>query len=74
MNAFNAVFVRDVRVAFRRWSELAYPLIFFLIVVALFPLALSRSHAAGTRHLGGIRSGCCCGHSQRAHSGCRRAD
>lgn len=41
MNAFNAVFVRDLRVAFRRWSELAYPLIFFVIVVALFPLALS---------------------------------
>jgi heme exporter protein B len=41
MNAFKAVFVRDVRVAFRRWSELAYPLIFFVIVVALFPLALS---------------------------------
>jgi heme exporter protein B len=41
VNAFNAVFVRDLRVAFRRWSELAYPLIFFIIVVALFPLALS---------------------------------
>jgi heme exporter protein B len=41
MNAFNAVFARDLRVAFRRWSELAHPLIFFLIVVALFPLALS---------------------------------
>ena len=41
MNAFNAVLVRDLRVAFRRWSELAYPLIFFIIVVALFPLALS---------------------------------
>lgn len=41
MNAFNAVLFRDLRVAFRRWSELAYPLIFFLIVAALFPLALS---------------------------------
>jgi heme exporter protein B len=41
MNAFSAVFARDLRVAFRRWSELAHPLIFFLIVVALFPLALS---------------------------------
>jgi heme exporter protein B len=35
-----AVFARDVRVAFRRWTELAYPLIFFVIVTALFPLAL----------------------------------
>ncbi len=41
MNAFSAVFARDLRVAFRRWSELAHPLIFFVIVVALFPLALS---------------------------------
>jgi len=41
MSAFHAVFARDLRVAFRRWSELAHPLIFFLIVVALFPLALS---------------------------------
>jgi heme exporter protein B len=41
MSAFTAVFVRDLRVAFRRWSELAHPLIFFVIVVTLFPLALS---------------------------------
>jgi heme exporter protein B len=45
MNAFNAVFLRDLRVAFRRWSELAYPLIFFVIVVTLFPLALSPTTA-----------------------------
>ena len=41
MRAFSAVLRRDLRVAFRRWSELAYPLIFFIIVVTLFPLALS---------------------------------
>jgi heme exporter protein B len=41
MKAFNAVLRRDLRIAFRRWSELAYPLIFFIIVVTLFPLALS---------------------------------
>jgi heme exporter protein B len=51
MGAFNAVFVRDVRVAFRRWSELAYPLIFFVIVVTLFPLALSPT-ATELRDLG----------------------
>lgn len=51
MGAFNAVFVRDVRVAFRRWSELAYPLVFFVIVVTLFPLALSPT-AAELRDLG----------------------
>ena len=41
MGVFSAVFTRDLRVAFRRWSELAHPLIFFIIVVTLFPLALS---------------------------------
>lgn len=41
MNAFSIIFVRDLRVAFRRWSELANPLIFFVIVVVLFPLAVS---------------------------------
>ena len=45
MRAFNAVFARDLRVAFRRWSELAHPLIFFVIVVTLFPLALSPTSA-----------------------------
>ena len=45
MSAFAAVFLRDLRIAFRRWSELAYPLIFFVIVVALFPLALSPTSA-----------------------------
>jgi heme exporter protein B len=41
MNAFKAMLKRDLRVAFRRWSELAHPLIFFIVVVTLFPLALS---------------------------------
>ena len=41
MNVFQAVMLRYLRVAFRRWSELAHPLIFFVIVVTLFPLALS---------------------------------
>ena len=30
---------RDLRLAFRRWSELATPLIFFVIIASLFPLA-----------------------------------
>ncbi len=41
IGTFNTVLARDLRVAFRRWSELAHPLIFFSIVVTLFPLALS---------------------------------
>jgi heme exporter protein B len=43
VTAFAAIVARDLRVAFRRWSELAHPLIFFTIVVSLFPLALSPS-------------------------------
>jgi heme exporter protein B len=51
VNAFAPVFMRDVRVAFRRWSELAHPLVFFAIVVVLFPLAVSPS-AAQLRDIG----------------------
>jgi heme exporter protein B len=51
MGAFRAVLARDLRVAFRRWSELAHPLIFFAIVVTLFPLALSPT-AAQLREVG----------------------
>ena len=32
---------RDLKIAFRHWSELANPLVFFAIVATLFPLALS---------------------------------
>ena len=41
MSAFAAIVRRDVRVAMRRLSEAANPLLFFLIVTTLFPLALS---------------------------------
>jgi heme exporter protein B len=41
VGAFSTILVRDVRIAFRRLSELANPLLFFVIVVSLFPLALS---------------------------------
>jgi heme exporter protein B len=51
MRVFKAILSRDLRVAFRRWSELAHPLIFFSIVVTLFPLALSPS-AAQLREVG----------------------
>lgn len=36
---------RDLRLAFRRWSEFANPLFFFVVVAALFPLALSPNAA-----------------------------
>ena len=35
------VFERDVRLAFRRWQQLAHPVVFFVMVATLFPLALS---------------------------------
>ena len=39
------VIKRDLRLAFRRWSELATPLIFFVIIASLFPLAASPDEA-----------------------------
>jgi heme exporter protein B len=36
-----AVVVRDLQIAFRRWGDLVSPLIFYVIVASLFPLALS---------------------------------
>jgi len=41
VDAFWIILQRDLKLAFRRWSELANPLIFFVIVTSLFPLALS---------------------------------
>lgn len=41
--AFVAVLVRDLQIAFRRISELGNPLLFFVIVASLFPLAVSPS-------------------------------
>ena len=41
MNVLLLILRRDLRIAFRRWGELATPLIFFVIVASLFPLALS---------------------------------
>lgn len=41
MKDFIQILTRDLKVALRRWSELCNPLIFFLIVASLFPLAIS---------------------------------
>ena len=41
MNAFAAIYMRDLRLSFRRWTEFANPLIFYLIVASMFPLALA---------------------------------
>jgi len=43
MAPFLTIVLRDVRIAVRRLSEAANPLLFFIIVTTLFPLALSPS-------------------------------
>lgn len=35
------LYARDVKLAFRRWEQLTQPVVFFLMVTTLFPLALS---------------------------------
>jgi heme exporter protein B len=46
MGVFTIMFARDLKLAMRRWSELATPLIFFVIISSLFPFALSPEVAA----------------------------
>ncbi|MCH8163897.1 MAG: heme exporter protein CcmB, partial [Proteobacteria bacterium] len=38
-NAFTAIFLRDIILASRYRAELANPLIFFIMVIVLFPFA-----------------------------------
>lgn len=45
LNVLLQILRRDLRLAFRRWSELATPLIFFVIIASLFPLAASPDEA-----------------------------
>ena len=55
MDVFLLILRRDLKIAFRRWGELATPLIFFVIVASLLPLALSpeesQLRASGTGFL-----------------------
>ena len=41
MRIFILILKRDLRLAFRRWNELATPVLFFIIIASLFPLASS---------------------------------
>ena len=41
MDIFILILLRDLRLSFRRWNELAMPLLFFIILASLFPLASS---------------------------------
>lgn len=37
---FSAVFIKDIKLAFRQRAEIVNPILFFLIVISLFPLAI----------------------------------
>jgi heme exporter protein B len=41
LSAFGAILRRDLRLAFRRPGEMANPLLFFVLITAIFPLGLS---------------------------------
>jgi heme exporter protein B len=43
--AWTQIFKRDLLIAFRRRSEIMHPLIFFVMVISLFPLALGDDKA-----------------------------
>jgi len=43
MQAFRLTLMRELTVAFRRWSDLLLPLVFFVIVCTLFPLAVGQN-------------------------------
>ena len=45
LNVVLHILRRDLRLAFRRWSELATPMIFFVIIASLFPLAATPDEA-----------------------------
>lgn len=42
INAFRLVIARELTLAFRRWSDVALPVVFFIIVCMLFPLAVGQ--------------------------------
>jgi heme exporter protein B len=53
VQAMGLIYARDLRLAFRRWEQVTQPVVFFVMVTTLFPLALSpemsqlRQSAAG---------------------------
>ena len=42
ISAFRLVIAREFTLAFRRWSDVALPVVFFIIVCMLFPLAVGQ--------------------------------
>jgi heme exporter protein B len=45
IRAFRLAMARELTVAFRRWSDVALPIVFFVIVCVLFPLAIGQDAA-----------------------------
>jgi heme exporter protein B len=45
LKAGGLLYSRDLRLAFRRWEQVTQPVVFFLMVTTLFPLALSPEQA-----------------------------
>jgi heme exporter protein B len=43
--AWTQIFKRDLLIAFRRRSEIVHPIIFFVMVISLFPLAIGDDKA-----------------------------
>jgi heme exporter protein B len=41
LDAGRLLYARDLKLAFRRWEQVTQPVVFFLMVTTLFPLALS---------------------------------
>jgi heme exporter protein B len=41
LEAGRLLYARDLKLAFRRWEQITQPVVFFLMVTTLFPLALS---------------------------------
>src|SRR5262245_49280541 len=54
VHAFTLQVRRDLRLAARRWGEAGNPLVFFLIVITLFPLALGPEHELLQRFAPGV--------------------
>ena len=52
--AFTAIMLRDLKLGFRHMSDLLNPLLFFLIVVTLFPLALGPQKSVLQQHASAI--------------------
>ena len=53
-HAFKAILLRDLKLGFRHMSDLLNPLLFFLIVVTLFPLALGPQKSVLQQHASAI--------------------